>query len=55
MRYGLERLLREEREQEIAEAYRRAYADLAPDPDERLVGKAGLRLGGELLRGEGPG
>ena len=55
MRYGLEQLLREEREHEITEAYRRAYADQEPNPEERLVGEAGLRLGSKLLGAEGPG
>jgi Arc/MetJ-type ribon-helix-helix transcriptional regulator len=54
VRSGLERLLREEREREIAEAYRRAYADRELDPAERLVGEAGLGLGAELLAREDP-
>lgn len=54
MRDGLERLLREEREHEITEAYRRAYAGHGPDPDEPLVGEAGLRLGSELLGADEP-
>lgn len=55
VRFGLDRLLREESEREIAEAYRRAYAGREPDEDEQQVGKAGLRLGADLLAAEGPG
>lgn len=46
MRAGLVRLLREERETQIAEAYRRAYAT---DSQEESVGEAGLRLGAAFL------
>jgi len=45
VRVGLSRLLREEREAQIEEAYRRAYAE-APDDDE--LGAAGLALGVRL-------
>ena len=41
--------LREEREAQIAEAYRRGYAR---DRDEDAVGEAGLRVGSTLLAGE---
>lgn len=56
MRAGLDRLLREEREAQIAEAYRRGYAtdDNGADGDEDTVGEAGLRLGAALLAGEQP-
>lgn len=46
VRAGLVGLLREEREAQIAEAYRRAEAT---DPQEAWVGEAGLRLGAALL------
>ena len=49
VRAGLDRLLREEREAEIAEAYRRGYAT---DVDESAVGEVGLRLGSTLLAAE---
>ncbi len=49
VRFGLGRLLREERDREIAETYRRAYAGRDPDHEERVVGELGLRLGKELL------
>jgi Arc/MetJ-type ribon-helix-helix transcriptional regulator len=49
VRAGLDRLLRDEREAEIAEAYRRGYA---ADPEEDAVGEAGLRLGSALLAGD---
>jgi Arc/MetJ-type ribon-helix-helix transcriptional regulator len=39
LREGLDRLLREEREREIEEAYRRGYGD---QPQEEWVGEAGL-------------
>jgi len=39
LRQGLERLLREEREREIDEAYRRGYGE---QPQESWVGQAGL-------------
>lgn len=55
VRSGLDAVLREEREREIAAAYRRAYAGREPDEDERLIGKVGLRLGSELLAGGGSG
>jgi Arc/MetJ-type ribon-helix-helix transcriptional regulator len=34
LRRGLERILREEREREIVESYRRAYAEHPPDESE---------------------
>lgn len=46
VRAGLARLLREERETQIDEAYRRAYAT---EPQEEWVGRAGLRLGADLV------
>ncbi len=49
VRAGLVAVLREEREAQIAAAYRRAYAT---DPDDASVGAAGLRLGATLLAAE---
>ncbi len=49
VRTGLQRLLREDREQEIERAYRRAYAD---EPQEAWVGEAGLTHGARLLAEE---
>ncbi len=46
VRTGLQRLLREDREQEIEQAYRRGYAE---HPQERWVGEAGLAQGARLL------
>jgi len=46
VRAGLQRLLGEEREAQIAEAYRRGYAT---EPQEDWIGEAGLRLGAEQL------
>jgi hypothetical protein len=46
VRAGLQRLLGEEREAQIAEAYRRGYAT---EPQEDWIGEAGLRLGTEQL------
>jgi hypothetical protein len=45
-RVGLIALLREDREAQIGEAYRRAYAAV---PDDERVGREGLRLGAALL------
>jgi hypothetical protein len=39
MRAGLARILREERDREIAEAYRRGYGE---HPQEEWIGEAGL-------------
>jgi hypothetical protein len=52
MRLGLDRLLHEDRERQIAAAYLRAYAEREPDEDARRVGDAGLTLGAQLLVGE---
>jgi Arc/MetJ-type ribon-helix-helix transcriptional regulator len=49
VRAGLQRLLGEEREAQIAEAYRRGYAS---DPEADWVGEAGLRLGAAQLAKE---
>ena len=46
VRTGLQRLLREDREQEIEQAYRRGYAE---HPQETWVGEAGLAHGARLL------
>lgn len=46
VRAGLDHVLRAEREQQIAEAYRRGYAN---DGGDESVGEAGLRLGSMLL------
>lgn len=51
VRAGLASLLAEEREAQIGEAYRRAYAN---DPQEGWIGEAGLRLGAALLAGPEP-
>jgi Arc/MetJ-type ribon-helix-helix transcriptional regulator len=47
VREALERLLADEREQEIAESYRRAYAD---HPEEERLGEVGLALAAERIR-----
>jgi Arc/MetJ-type ribon-helix-helix transcriptional regulator len=47
VRAGIQRVLREQRELEIAEAYRRGYGER---PQEEDIGKLGLTLGGELIR-----
>jgi len=52
VRVGLARLLREEREREIEQAYRRAYAGQQPDEEDRLIGEVGLKLGARLLAAE---
>ena len=49
VRAGLVAVLREEREAQIAAAYRRAYATEA---DDASVGEAGLRFGAALLAAE---
>jgi Arc/MetJ-type ribon-helix-helix transcriptional regulator len=49
VRAGLLAVLREERERQIADAYRRGYAT---DPPEAEIGEAGLRLGTALLARE---
>jgi Arc/MetJ-type ribon-helix-helix transcriptional regulator len=46
VRAGLHLLLREEREAQIAEAYRRGYA---AQPANREIGETGLALGAALL------
>jgi len=46
VRAGLVRVLREEREAQIEQAYRRAYA---ATPDHDKVGEVGLALGAQLL------
>lgn len=53
IREGLLRLLGEEREAQIAAAYRRAYASSDEDHDD-AVGQAGLTLGAATLAGEDP-
>ena len=50
MRAALKLLLREEREREIVEAYRRGYAE---HPQEEWVGEVGLALWEERIRLEG--
>jgi Arc/MetJ-type ribon-helix-helix transcriptional regulator len=52
VRAGLRRLLVDEREARIAEAYRRGYA---ADPADREVGETGLTLGAALLAEPGGG
>lgn len=47
IRAGLDLLLRAERERDIAEEYRRAYA---ASPQEEWIGDAGLAAGAELIR-----
>ena len=47
VREGLERLLRDEREREIAESYRRAYAT---HPEEEWLGEVGLALAAERIK-----
>jgi len=49
VRAGLDRLLSDEREAQISEAYRRGYAT---GDDEGVVGETGLRLGSRLLSDE---
>jgi Arc/MetJ-type ribon-helix-helix transcriptional regulator len=51
VRAGIDRLLREDREREIDEAYRRGYGRHPQDEDE-WVGEMGLALGAELARRE---
>jgi Arc/MetJ-type ribon-helix-helix transcriptional regulator len=41
LRAGLERILAEERERELVELYRKAYAE---QPEEEWIGKTGLAL-----------
>jgi Arc/MetJ-type ribon-helix-helix transcriptional regulator len=50
LRAGLLRLLDEQREQEIEEAYRRGYGE---QPQEEWVGQVGLHGLAELDRAEG--
>jgi Arc/MetJ-type ribon-helix-helix transcriptional regulator len=52
VRAGIEQLVREERDREIAERYRRGYAE---HPQEEWVGRAGLAAGAEAVRREGAG
>ena len=52
VRAGLGRVLREEREGLIEEAYRRAYVEAH---DEDAVGQAGLALGARLHGPDDPG
>lgn len=52
MRAALDRLLREQREREISEEYRRAYAAAPLDREEHDVGRLGLQLGAELYAGD---
>ncbi len=49
LRQGLELLLREEREREIEEAYRRGYGE---QPQEEWIGEAGLWAGAEIIAQE---
>lgn len=51
VRAGLNRVLAEEREREIADAYRRGYEQA---PQEEWVGEAGLAFMAEVLRDEPP-
>ena len=46
LRAGLDRVLQDERERQIAEGYRRAYAE---HPQEEWVGEAGAILAGEVI------
>jgi len=50
LREALARLLREEREREIDEAYRRGYGE---HPQEEWIGKLGLELAAAFHRAEG--
>lgn len=52
MRTALERLLHEQREREIAEEYRRAYAAQPVDAEDGDIGRLGLQLGTELYMPE---
>lgn len=52
LRTGLELVLREEREREIDEAYRRGYAE---HPQEAWVGEAGLAVLAAFDEAEGGG
>lgn len=49
VRAAIDMLLREERERDIAEEYRRAYSE---HPAEPWVGEAGLTLGADAIRQE---
>ena len=49
LRHGLDLVLREEREREIEEAYRRGYGE---HPQEEWVGTAGLAAMAELIGAE---
>jgi Arc/MetJ-type ribon-helix-helix transcriptional regulator len=49
VRAGVERLLREERDREIADAYRRGYG---PHPQEEELGLAGVSAMAALVRRE---
>lgn len=49
VRAGLERVLREERDRDLAEAYRRGYG---AQPAEAAFGQAGLELMAEAVRAE---
>lgn len=49
LREGLERLLREEREREIEDAYRRGYGE---QPQEAWTGELGLAAFAELVAAE---
>lgn len=49
VREALERLLADEREREIAESYRRAYADHPAQPQDDALGEAGLTLMAESI------
>jgi Arc/MetJ-type ribon-helix-helix transcriptional regulator len=51
VRAGLVAVLRNEREEQIAEAYRKAYAS---SEEEALIGEAGLTAGAAILRDETP-
>jgi Arc/MetJ-type ribon-helix-helix transcriptional regulator len=50
LRAALALLLREEREREIVEAYRRGYGE---HPQEEEIGETGLALWAERIRSEG--
>jgi Arc/MetJ-type ribon-helix-helix transcriptional regulator len=49
VRAGVDRLLKEEREQEIADAYRRGYGKY---PQEEWIGKAGLAAMAKVIEQE---
>ncbi len=50
LRFGLERILREERERELVELYKKAYA---AQPEEEWIGEVGLAALSALHEAEG--